>query len=1359
MNALYNSFIWGLSATLILTAAKSNAQCPSVVVNVPDSVCISENFSITNTSSATLGFEWDFCSGDLDSELEAASLGINSSLSLPFDITMAQDNDEWYGFIVSEGTNIIYRLDFGHDIEATPTYVSLGNIDGFLDEPQVMRVVEEGENWYGLVANAGSEEVVRINFGTSLNNNSPSASVAFNAGANNCGMAIQVEDGQTVVFVTNITDIIRADFGNSITNNPPTNDIDTLDLFTGASGLNGVGFIRDCENWYGLLSAIFSRQLFFADFGNSLLNSPAITEVDPGIGLGSPTQLSFIRSYDTFQLFLSSRNGTVFHADLGDDLSNPTYDFTNLGDFGMLNNAQAFAHSYDSSSHHFFSVDFSSKELFRLDALNNCESNSSFSRDFSPINLSYFEAGTHYIQGLATDENGLQTLHLDSVVVLPDPDPDFSANLLCSEADTEFSDNTDTFGRNITTWNWDFGDPLSGSNNTSNLQNPVHDYTTSGDYEITLTVTNECGRMGTIESMITIYPEPPTPTFDITSPSLCEQVTFDFTNTIDESGYDNLMTYEWFLDGELISTQRDTTYVFDTPGEKTVGLRASIPGCETGIVTQVFDIIPTPTADFAADTICISEAVAFSNLSANASSYLWDFDDATNSSDFEPVKMYADTGTYQVQLDAIDASGDCINSLMRNVRVNREPPTPSFDVESIPLCIGSDISIANLTDDIDFNSEVEYVWNITDLGSFSDRDLTLNFSSTGEKTIELQSTYRTCTSTVFSETITINDLPTADFLATSVCLNNETQFTNGSINGSTYHWDFGDSFESTAESPSHLYAEAGNYTVTLTTTNSDGCQDVEPIEIAVLPLPDVAFDYDVPCTSTDGIQFTDLSTVDGGSIVSTSWFINDEPVISTEPQILNFNQSGINSVRLEATSSSGCISSTTEEIEVLETPQPDFAINQGCLGELTSFTDITNSPDNPVSTWRWTVENSTTLEQEVYSTQNIEHLFSEAGTYEITLEVTATNLCGETTTQLVEVLELPTPAFEVTGDCSNELIEIGDTSIESSDLIESRQWFLDGSPVGNDSDLFLESLVEGTYDLTLEVTTEAQCIVSHTDQLVINGTPISSFTYPKTYGVPGDVITFTNESLNGSTYQWLLNGTDVTTSEGEESITFEEAGTYEVSLIATTELNCSDTSSVEILIATPEVDLSIGQFELVENGTTGSIFLEVRNNSNLPIDVTEAVIELENQFSVTEQIILNVGIGDSKLVNLDIGIPLTTTSLSYLCVTLNSQYQGYPDITPVDNEKCVAIQPKVVVEELFPNPVRDEVRMKLVVPEPSTAKISLLNSSGKVESSVVQDFGPGLNNVFIDLQTKNPGIYFIQVVINGATTVRRIVKL
>ena len=44
-----------------------------------------------------------------------------------------------------------------------------------------------------------------------------------------------------------------------------------------------------------------------------------------------------------------------------------------------------------------------------------------------------------------------------------------------------------------TSWSWDFGDPTTGANNTSNLQFPTHSFSSNGTFTISLTSTNVDG--------------------------------------------------------------------------------------------------------------------------------------------------------------------------------------------------------------------------------------------------------------------------------------------------------------------------------------------------------------------------------------------------------------------------------------------------------------------------------------------------------------------------------------------------------------------------------------------------------------------------------------------------------------------------------------------------------------------------------------------------------------------------------------------------------------------------------------------------------------------------------------------------
>jgi len=59
----------------------------------------------------------------------------------------------------------------------------------------------------------------------------------------------------------------------------------------------------------------------------------------------------------------------------------------------------------------------------------------------------------------------------------------------------------------IQRWQWDFGDPGSGAENTSADQFPLHTYTQPGPYKVTLTVTDESGLTSTTTRDIVVAPD------------------------------------------------------------------------------------------------------------------------------------------------------------------------------------------------------------------------------------------------------------------------------------------------------------------------------------------------------------------------------------------------------------------------------------------------------------------------------------------------------------------------------------------------------------------------------------------------------------------------------------------------------------------------------------------------------------------------------------------------------------------------------------------------------------------------------------------------------------------------------------
>lgn len=70
---------------------------------------------------------------------------------------------------------------------------------------------------------------------------------------------------------------------------------------------------------------------------------------------------------------------------------------------------------------------------------------------------------------------------------------DFTFSDTCFNSSTQFNDVSTIFPETITVWKWGFNDPSSGAANYSNMQNPTHQFTYTGAYNVQLIVMTDTG--------------------------------------------------------------------------------------------------------------------------------------------------------------------------------------------------------------------------------------------------------------------------------------------------------------------------------------------------------------------------------------------------------------------------------------------------------------------------------------------------------------------------------------------------------------------------------------------------------------------------------------------------------------------------------------------------------------------------------------------------------------------------------------------------------------------------------------------------------------------------------------------------
>lgn len=778
----------------------------------------------------------------------------------------------------------------------------------------------------------------------------------------------------------------------------------------------------------------------------------------------------------------------------------------------------------------------------------------------------------------------------------------------------------------------------------------------------------------------------------------------------------------------------------------------------TGIPTAVQDTLTVlnavaPDISFTTTNQCIASSNTFTitNVSGDITSYSWDFDGdgIEDSAEPNPTFQFPAPGRYNVRLTVASDAG-CGNFTEQEISIYPEPPNPTFSISATTFCEGSEILFTNTTDDAAWDGLVEYQWTVTELGdTITSGDLSYSFQTAGEKIITVSSTITGCESASVSETITIEASPAVDFQATSVCSGELTSFTNNSDPG-TYLWDFGDGVTSIELNPDHLYAVPGTYMVSLSVTNVNSCTTTIQKEVLVSALPVPGFEYSQLCEGS-AVSLTDISTVENSSILAWEWYVDDELVSQdANPEII-FTTSGSKTLRLVVSAENGCQASYSESVEVFSRPLADFSSSIRCIGETTTFEDTTPDPDQ-IASRMWIVDG----QLQTGTTGSLSVVFEESGPHEVMLIVDNQDLCTGTSTQTINVPIPPQLDFEVIGDCANDKVIAQDLSVEAGDEIISRTWTLDGVEAGNGVEALLPIATSAFYEVVLSVETTAGCTYQLAKTIEVFAAPEADFDPANDYGVPPFNLAMTNNSSNAVSYTWYVDNVLVSTDQSP-TLSFTETGDKSIKLVAQSSEGCLDSMTMDISSVMPEVDLVLNTIQLVTNGGVQQVLMDVSNQSNLPIEQMIATITLDNEFSITENIAQRINVGQEKVISLNLGIPLDQSKLTYLCVSLTTNYNQ--EVTPDDNENCINIEPQLVIESPYPNPAKEQTMIRAILPKMGDVVISVVDITGQVRYKEIFTERPsGLNSFTYDLKAIRAGTYFLLIQFEEETFRFRIIK-
>ena len=719
--------------------------------------------------------------------------------------------------------------------------------------------------------------------------------------------------------------------------------------------------------------------------------------------------------------------------------------------------------------------------------------------------------------------------------------------ILCSGSTVQLTTPATIYGKTISTWSWDLG---NGFNATT--QNVSTVYPTGDLYAVALDVQTVEGCFFSLSSIFTVNQTPYTDftyTIDVVNDSV------DFLNN------SAIANYLWNFGDNMTSVLQNPVHHYDSGGAFPVSLIAtSIEGCSDTAIVQI--TLNKPTSNFTHVGGCVGSDVQFNDFSTSTNGtivgWAWDFGDGATSISQSPSHIYTAPGTYQVTLTAED-NFFVFGSITHSITITSKPIV-QFTAATLSGCSPLQTTFNNATTT---QSGSSYHWNLGD-NVFSSVTNPLHTYTGSNTTFSVKLVVITpsgCSDSLTKPAyINVLTTPAADFSNNSGCVNAGIDFTELFIPGepnSSWSWNFGDGSTSTIQNPIHVFANPGNYPVSLVVSNSLGCSSQITKTTPINTKPNVVFNTPnlSGCAPFD-VSFSNQSSAVSGS--TYSWSFGDNTVSSSLNPTHNYPIDGDYSVKLVVTSPGGCSDSLVNSsyIHVFNGITADFSESNRCANTPTNFFDNSILNSGSVASWNWNFGNGSSS-----TVANPSFVYIQSGTYQVTLTVISDAGCSNVLTKTVTVDSKPSVDFQadVIHGCSPLNVNFDDLTTAMNGSTYS--WTLgDGTTASSQTATAIYTAIN-SYSVKLVVTSPEGCTDSITknNYISLQSSPQAFFSSSSISAtLPSASITFTNSSIDYANLTWSFGDNTFSTTENPEHL-YADSGQYQVCLIANSSYGCSDT--------------------------------------------------------------------------------------------------------------------------------------------------------------------------------------------------------
>ncbi len=299
---------------------------------------------------------------------------------------------------------------------------------------------------------------------------------------------------------------------------------------------------------------------------------------------------------------------------------------------------------------------------------------------FQNPNYTYADTGNFNVNLTITTNVGCKQVLIKNVHVAPKPMVNFNNIIACQNDSALFTNSITTFGYPTASYLWNFGDPLSGSANTSTLPNVKHLFSQQTIYPVKLVATNNVGCKDSITKNTNVKAQV-TANFTTTTACTNTSVTFQDNSIAPAPNASNIRSWNF---GTSTATGLTVTKTYSLAGTYPVTLTVNgVNGCISSITKSINVALP-PIAKFTLPSICAKDTATAidQSLAQNGSitSWTWKLDNTTFSSIPNPTLSPLATTAYSVKLTVVN-SFNCKDSSSKTFNVY---PLPAVDFTTNP---------------------------------------------------------------------------------------------------------------------------------------------------------------------------------------------------------------------------------------------------------------------------------------------------------------------------------------------------------------------------------------------------------------------------------------------------------------------------------------------------------------------------------------------------------------------------------------------------------------------------------------------------------------------------------------------------